>query len=132
MIKKLIVIFSVVCLSFSAFAAEQKIINKPAYEQMLSFLLIDQEDVELYKKIFRNIEKADFTTADEQISDLQNNILLGTVLAQKYLHPKYVSSIEELQSWLDKYADLPEASRIYRLAQRKDKTQKKEFSYLFY
>ena len=129
MIKKLIVIFSVVCLSFSAFAAEQKIINKPAYEQMLSFLLIDQEDVELYKKIFRNIEKADFTTADEQISDLQNNILLGTVLAQKYLHPKYVSSIEELQSWLDKYADLPEASRIYRLAQRKDKTQKKEFSY---
>ena len=44
-------------------------------------------------------------------------MLLGHVLADRYLHPTaYRSSYVELAAWLERYADLPEAAQIYRLA----------------
>jgi soluble lytic murein transglycosylase-like protein len=39
------------------------------------------------------------------------------VLFQRYMHPtKYRSSYAELEAWLDRYADLPGAARVHRLA----------------
>ena len=44
-------------------------------------------------------------------------LLLGHVLADRYLHPTaYRSSYVELTAWLERYADLPQAAQIYRLA----------------
>ena len=107
--------------SFSALCAEYQVINPASYEKMLGYLLVDKDDVSLYKKIFRAIEKGDFEEADSLTEDLDNHILLGTVLAEKYLHPKYKSNFKELQEWLEKYRDYPKAERIYRLARRKAK-----------
>lgn len=101
--------------------AEYQVINPASYDKMLSYLLVDKTDVTLYKKIFRAIDEADFATADKLTAKLNNHILLGTVLAEKYLHLKYSSNFEELREWLEKYSDLPYAARIYRLAQRKGK-----------
>ena len=117
------IILAIFCLffSFNAFGAEYQVINPASYEKMLGYLLIDRADVSRYKKIFRAIEKGDFEEADSLIEDLDNHILLGTVLAEKYLHPKYKSSFKELQEWLEKYRDYPKAERIYRLARRKAK-----------
>lgn len=109
----------------AAKAAEYQVINPSSYEKMLGYLLINRDDVSRYKKIFRAVEKADFEEADELIGELDNHILLGTVLAEKYLHPKYQSSFDELQNWLKQYRDYPAAGRIYRLALRKGRGQMK-------
>lgn len=110
-------------LSFAlpAQSAEYQIINPASYEKILGYLLINRDDVTRYKKIFRAIEDADFAEADKLSVKLDNHILLGTVLSEKYLHPKYQSSYEELYNWLEQYSDHPDAGRIYRLAQRKGK-----------
>lgn len=110
--------------SVAVSAAEYQVINPASYDKMLSYLLIDKDDVRLYKKIFRALEQGDFEETDELIADLDNHILLGTVLAEKYLHPKYQSSFEELSAWMEQYAELPAAPRIYNLALRKGKGQK--------
>ena len=52
---------------------------------------------------------------------------MGHVLAQRYLHPTaYRSKYHELAKWLAKYADYPDARRIYKLAlRRKPKDHKR-------
>ena len=101
--------------------ANLTILDDSAHNQILNYLLIDKNDIKLYKNIFRHIDKGEFIEADNLIKELNNHILLGTVLAEKYLHLKYSSSLEELKIWLEKYADYPQAARIYRLAKRKNK-----------
>ncbi|MDE2513321.1 MAG: hypothetical protein KGL22_04390, partial [Alphaproteobacteria bacterium] len=54
--------------------------------------------------------------ADREIGLLKDRLLLGHVLAQRYIHPRYRSSYAELATWLDTYGDEPEAGRIYGLA----------------
>lgn len=123
MIKKLqifVIVFVLALFSEKCFA-NPIVLDVSAQNQILTYLLIDNKDIRLYKKIFRNIEKGEFATADSLVAELDNHILLGNVLAQKYLHSKYSSSVEELKEWLEKYADHPYASRIHRLAKRKNK-----------
>ena len=100
--------------------AEVQILSETAHKQIMKYLLVDNNDVTLYKKIFREIKKAKFDCADELVSDLDNHILLGTVLAEKYLHPKYKSSLSELKEWLEQYGDHAQAERIFKLAVRKN------------
>ena len=48
---------------------------------------------------------------------LNDRILMGHVLSQRYLHPKcYRSQFIELTNWLKKYNDHPQARKIYILA----------------
>lgn len=94
-------------------------IDERGYSQILSYLYVSKDDVTTYKKIFRAIKKEDFYTADKLIKDLDNDILMGHVLAEKYLSKTYKSKYIELKIWLEKYADLPQADRIYRVAARK-------------
>ena len=107
-------------LSFSsAYAAPQPIINAGSYERIISYLLVSPRDIDLYKKMFRSLEKNNFREFDRLKQNLENNILLGPALAAKYLHPKYKSSLSELKAWLEEYNSLPQAKRIYHLALRK-------------
>ena len=77
-------------------------------------------DVERYKRIFALQEDGHWAAADSLIAKLQNRILMGHVLAQRYLHPtKYRSRYKELADWLKAYADEPDARRIYALALRR-------------
>ncbi len=101
------------------FAAPLPVIDRTCYNQLLDELTIDKEDVTLYKKIFRAIEKEDIEEADDLSDDVENQILMGHVLAQKYLSKTYKSSYDELKEWLELYSDHPQAERIYRLAKRK-------------
>jgi hypothetical protein len=74
-------------------------------------------DADRYRAIFRLQEGGDWPGADRLIGQLGNRLLLGHVLAQRYLHPTaYRSAYPELREWLERYADLPEAQQIYRLA----------------
>ena len=82
--------------------------------------VIGDRDAAHYRRIFDLQEKGKWRSADREIRKLRSKILMGHVLAQRYLHPtKYRSAYGELERWLRYYADHPEARRIYRLAMRR-------------
>ena len=77
-------------------------------------------DVDRYRRIFALQEDGDWAAAQREIGQLHNPILLGHVLAQKYLHPtKYRSKFKELRDWMADFADHPQARRIHWLAGRR-------------
>lgn len=87
---------------------------------------ISKNDLKTYKKIFYAIENNRITAARKLIKKLDNPVLLGHVKAQIYLSKSYTSSYPELKNWLEDYASLPEAPRIYKLARKKAPAQEKE------
>jgi soluble lytic murein transglycosylase len=82
--------------------------------------ILSDADVERYQQIFLLQEKADIKGAEKIIAQLDNELLMGHVLSQKYLHPTaWRSSFSELSSWLQLYNDHPAASRIKWLSDRR-------------
>ncbi|MDE0056766.1 MAG: lytic transglycosylase domain-containing protein [Defluviicoccus sp.] len=82
--------------------------------------IVGERDAARYRQIFDLQKKGKWRSADREIRKLRSRILMGHVLAQRYLHPtKYRSRYGELERWLRHYADHPEARRIYRLAKRR-------------
>jgi soluble lytic murein transglycosylase-like protein len=106
-------------------AANSDILRPPLTELRLPEI-IPPEDALRYGEIFRLQEKGAWTAADRRIRKLNDRLLMGHVLAQRYLHPThYRSRFSELSTWLTHYADHPDARRIYYLAiRRKPKNAK--------
>ena len=83
-------------------------------------LPLGPDDVERYRSIFDLQEQGRWKKADKLIGELNDPILLGHVKAQRFLHPtKYRSRYKELKAWMQDYADLPDATRLYKLALRR-------------
>ena len=62
-------------------------------------------------------EQCKWKSANKHMLKISDTLLMGHILAQRYLHPKcYTSKYLELYYWLKKYNDHPQAKRIYRLA----------------
>ena len=82
-------------------------------------------DARRYRKTFALQTAGDWTAADKLIEQLDEKLLQGHVLAERYLHPTgYKSGYRELVAWLNQYGDHPDAERIYKLAlKRKPKNQ---------
>ena len=78
--------------------------------------VISPEDGERYRRIFDAQDDGAWKRADAEIAGLQDRLLLGHVLAQRYLHSAYRTRYAELSDWLATYSDHPDAPRIYRLA----------------
>jgi soluble lytic murein transglycosylase len=79
--------------------------------------VLTTEDANLYSEIFTLQETGRWAEADRLIGRLENNILMGYVLHQRYMHPTgYRSSYDELKRWMAYYADHPEAQSLYALA----------------
>ncbi len=82
--------------------------------------VLSDADIYLYQQIFDVQERGEWDTADRLIGQLENRVLMGHVQFQRYMHPTaYRSRFTELNDWMDHYADLPDAGRIYRLAERR-------------
>jgi soluble lytic murein transglycosylase-like protein len=77
---------------------------------------LDLVNADRYRDIFRLQQSGDFAAADRVISQLTDLSLLGTVLAERYLSPRYPVLKKELADWLADYAMLPDAPEIYDLA----------------
>jgi soluble lytic murein transglycosylase len=69
-----------------------------------------------YHSIFGLQDEARWADADDQIALLDDRLLVGNVLAQRYLHRGYKPSFAQLRDWLRSYADLPAAAAIRILA----------------
>jgi len=81
---------------------------------------LSSDDAALYRLIFELQTNGRWQDADRMIGRLGNRLLMGHVLAQRFLHPTaYRSSYAELRAWLEHYADHPQASAIHRLAERR-------------
>ena len=105
-------------LSFFIFLGEIKASDTTSHK-ILEELDFSKSDIRTYKKIFENIKKSKFKLINKQIKKIDNDFLLGHVWAEIYLSPKYNSTPQELSQWLEKYSDLPQKNRIYKLAIRK-------------
>ena len=82
--------------------------------------VLSEMDAALYQAIFKLQEVGKWRSADKRIAKLSDRVLIGHVLYQRYMHPTaYRSKYKELKEWMDSYADHPGASRIYRLALRR-------------
>ena len=116
-INKFIYFFSFIFISFNsnAYVINEKISNK--YNQIFTENILSSTDTINYQKIFISQENCEWKKANRDILRIENKILIGHVLAQRYLHPRcYKSEFIELTYWLKKYNDHPQAKRIYRLA----------------
>lgn len=74
------------------------------------------DDIARYRDAFALQAQGRTAEADARLAELGSRILLGHVLAERYLGRWYVSTYEELVDWLERYGDLPQAPRIHRLA----------------
>ncbi len=75
------------------------------------------EDEGRYRLLFALQDQARWREADRIIARLGDRLLLGHVLAQRYLSPKgYRASYAELDDWLHRFGDHPEAVQLYKLA----------------
>ena len=82
--------------------------------------VLDDSDARLYREIFRLQDGGEWKAADKRIAKLSDRLLMGHVLAQRYMHPRaYRSRYEELKDWMRDYADHPMAERIYKLAAKR-------------
>ncbi|MEX0582700.1 MAG: lytic transglycosylase domain-containing protein [Sneathiella sp.] len=79
--------------------------------------VLSAADTDRYRAIFALQDIGQWQKADKQIKALTNNILIGHVKFQRYMHPtKYRASYEELHLWMKAYYDHPGAYRLYTLA----------------
>lgn len=79
--------------------------------------VLGRDDAALYRRIMDVQKKGDWKVADRLIAEVKDPVLMGHVMAQRYLHPTgYRSRYKELKAWLAKYNDLPEAGRLYKIA----------------
>jgi peptidoglycan lytic transglycosylase len=92
----------------------------PDTETAPSLQVLSDSDAALYREIFALQERGRWTAANKKIAALDDNILLGYVQFQRYMHPTaYRSKYRELKRWMAYYADHPEANKIYRLARKR-------------
>ncbi|MGF1454320.1 MAG: lytic transglycosylase domain-containing protein [Alphaproteobacteria bacterium] len=79
--------------------------------------VLSSSDRKAYARIFAAQDIGDLSTADRWIEKVDDPILMGHVQFQRYMHPSaYRSRYKELAAWMARYADHPNASRIYTLA----------------
>jgi soluble lytic murein transglycosylase len=88
--------------------------DAPGFPSVLSPI-----DAARYASIFAFQEEGNWKAADGQIDQLKDKTLLGDVLAQRYLAPRYRAGFDQLRAWLEQYADLPEARTVWSLARKR-------------
>ncbi len=118
-LKKVLILFlTLLLLPWEVTAASKnfKIIDPALYQDILKRTGISAEEVETYKDLFTAVENGETDKAAGLQKKLKNEVLLGHVLAEKYLHKSYDSTYEELRGWLKKYPDHPQYQRIKNLA----------------
>jgi len=78
---------------------------------------LSTDAADTYRRIFALQSSGQWAQADDLMGKLSDKSLAGHVLAQRYLNPSSPrASFNQLSEWLDRYADLPDADRVYKLA----------------
>ncbi len=81
--------------------------------------VLSNSDRLTYTNAYDALRRGDLEAARASARQAEDRILLGQIEFERLFHPDHVSSFEELSAWLEDYADLPEAPRVYALALRR-------------
>jgi len=81
--------------------------------------ILSDNDVALYRQAFEHQRLGQWPAADRDISRLDNQILLGHLLAARYLSGGTRTTGEELAAWMARFSDLPQANEIFALAKQR-------------
>lgn len=84
--------------------------------------VLSSADQAAYRDIFRLQDSGDWARADRAIRKLSSRLLLGEVLAQRYLHRGYRAKQPELLAWMEEFADHADAEAIHALALQRGKS----------
>ncbi len=107
----------ILILFFSKFSYSYEDTIAEKYNDIFSSKILSENDVNNYRNAYLFQAECRWKSANKHILKISDKILIGHILAQRYLHPKcYQSKYLELYYWLKKYNDHPQAKRIYRLA----------------
>ncbi len=77
---------------------------------------MSDKDAALYRRIFTAQAAGDWETADDHLRGVSDMRLRGHVLYQRFMHPSYKASFNELHAWMEMYSDHPNADKLYKLA----------------
>lgn len=81
--------------------------------------VLSSSDRLTYTNAYDALRRGDLEAARASARQADDRILLGQIEFERLFHPDHVSSFEELSAWLEDYADLPAAPRVYALALRR-------------
>src|SRR6185437_16230017 len=77
--------------------------------------VLSAADAARYHRIFALQAQGRWAAADHEIARLDDRLLLGEVLAERYRDRRYHPSYAQLSRWLHHYADEPDAKPIYEM-----------------
>jgi soluble lytic murein transglycosylase len=72
-------------------------------------------DAALMRRIFAFQARGDIPDAIRSVSDLEDPLLLGSILADRYLGRYHRTTPDELSDWLVRFGDQPDASAVHAL-----------------
>lgn len=80
---------------------------------------LSPSDASRVRRIFIAQSRGDMAAATRETNDLESNLLLGHILADRYLGQYHVSTSAELSDWLNRFGDQPDATSIQSLLAHK-------------
>lgn len=101
------------------FACFLFIIMSAVFSEAAPSTSLNPSEAKQIKSVLLLHQKGKYTQAQKEWQRVQNNVLDGYVLYDKYMSPKYKTSQKEIETWLNKYNDLAVAPEIYALGKRK-------------
>ncbi len=88
-----------------------------AHAQTVPAAVLSDQDFALYRQIFAAERSAEFETAKQLATQLNDRSLIGYAEAEHYLSPHGGKTpVSELVEWLEQYRELSIADRVYDLA----------------
>jgi len=82
--------------------------------------ILSEEDAAVYQQIFLLQDKEKIDAAQKLENKLLDKSLMNEVLYQRYVSKTYHTRGVELQSWMQKYYDMPGADRLAKIAKLKN------------
>lgn len=87
--------------------------------------ILSDVDASLYEQVFVLQDKEKINTAINVQSQIADPLLLNEVLYQRYISDTYHTRGKEIVAWMEKYYDMPGATRMEKLAKIKKTTVRK-------
>lgn len=87
--------------------------------------ILTDVDASLYQQVFDLQDKEKINTAINVQSQIADNLLINEVLYQRYISDTYRTRGKEIAIWMERYYDMPGATRMENLAKIKQATVRK-------
>lgn len=87
--------------------------------------ILTDVDASLYEQIFILQDKEKINTAINVQNQIADKLLMNEVLYQRYISDSYRTKGREIVEWMERYYDMPGATRMEKLAKIKKATVRK-------